>query len=199
MISGSVVIQDTATPALRQIASQVRRPRGLMAAAGKRVEKELRAHFADLDRRGNSKGWPRSHFWNRRVRQATSMTSATETSAEVTIASPEFVHVLRGGPVTPKRGKFLAIPMTARAKAAGSPREGGIPDLFVIGRRSGGSRFLATREGGALRVHYRLTARVVHQPTPHALPPVVKVRAAIDDEAGKYFARETRRNAGGVQ
>ena len=39
------------------------------------------------------------------------------------IASPEFAHKVRGGTITPKRGKFLALPLRAEAYAAGSPRE----------------------------------------------------------------------------
>jgi phage gpG-like protein len=117
MIGGGVQVQDAATPALAAIARLVRAPRGLMAAAGKRVEKEYRGHFLALDRQGNARGWPRSHFWARRVRQATSLTSVTDTGAKVTIASPEFGHKVRGGTVRPKRGKFLAIPMTPQAKA----------------------------------------------------------------------------------
>ena len=209
MIAGTVQIRDTSTPRLETIRQQAKRPRALMAAAGKRVEKDLRAHFADKDRKGNAKGWPRSHFWARTVRAATAFQGATDTGATVAISSPEFMLRLRGGTVRAKRGKYLAIPLTARAKAAGSPREGGW---------SGGAlKFFRTKLGRALLVeasHTRLAFRggrvaggqqsggeaqyllvrsVRQRADSSALPTEAKLQAAIDNEAEKYLARELAR------
>lgn len=192
----SVEIIDTATPELQRIAGLIARPRGLMAAASKRVERDLRSHFAKKDREGNAKGWPRSHFWAKTVRAATSVSSVTDSAATVTVASSELVHKIKGGRVTPKRGKFLAIPATARAKAAGSPREGGIPGLFFIARRVNSKRYLAIQDGGALRIMYRLLPYVDHRADPTAVPSQSTINQAVDDEAGKYLARALRRQGG---
>lgn len=205
----TVEIRDTETARLDEIRDKVKRPRALMAAAGKRVEKELRTHFASKDRQGNSKGWPRSHFWNRTVRASTSFTGATDTAAEVAISSPEFMQRLRGGTIRAKRGKYLAIPLTARAKAAGSPREGGWS--------GGGLTFIRTKLGRALLVeaaHTRLAFRrgrvaggkqmggeaqyllvrsVSQRPDPTALPTEAQIRSAIDSEAEKHLTRELGR------
>lgn len=209
MITGAVHIRDTDTPALRMLAARVQRPRALMAVAGKRVEKELRSHFSDKDRQGNAQGWPRSHFWNRAVRSSTAFQGATDTSAEVAIAAPEFMQKLRGGRISAKRGKFLAKPLTARAKAAGSPREGGwrggtltfirLPDgrallvealhtrlSFRRGRAVGG------KEAGG-EAQYILLRSVNQKPDATALPPDKAINDAIDDEAEKFFTRERLR------
>lgn len=140
MIASSVQIADAATPELIRIRGLVKRPRGLMAAAGKRVAKELRQHFAEKDAKGNRRGWHRSHFWNRRIRQSTSMTAATDNSAEVTIAAPEFIQKLRGGTIRPRRGRMLALPLTSRAKKARSPREWDNHAELCLDSKTGGSR-----------------------------------------------------------
>lgn len=194
MIQGTVLIQDAATPRLRAIAGQATRPRGLMAACGKRVEVEYRRHFQALDRRGNGRGWWRSHFWLR-VRSATSLTSVSDTGAAVTIASPELAFRVRGGTIRPKRGRFLALPTTSRAKEAGSPREGGISGLFFIRRRGGRGAYLAVRVGRAIRVQYRLLPSVTIPAMPEALIPRARLAGAVEQEAERYLRRELERRA----
>lgn len=206
MISASIQVTDQATPLLHNIATAVKRPRALMAAAGKRVEKELRSHFLKKNQEGNKRGWPRSNFWTKRIRQATSFTGADDTSATVTIASPEFYHKLKGGRISAKRGKFLAIPLSARAKAAGSPREGGWRgNALTLTPTADGTKFVL-RESLASRItrkgrgqitggeaHYLLVKSVNQKADPTALPPDHAIQSAIDDEAQKYFAREAAR------
>jgi hypothetical protein len=89
---------------------------------------ELQAHFAARDAQGNAKGWPSSGLWGQ-----ISMAMAVETEgarAGVAIDDVRFWRKLLGGPpITPKRGKFLTIPASAEAYAAGSPGEGGTPEL----------------------------------------------------------------------
>lgn len=199
MISGTIQINDQATPELLRIRAQVKRPRALMAAAGKRVERELRSHFLAKDSEGNRRGWVRSHFWNKRVRQATSFTGATDTTAEVEIASPEFVHKLRGGTIRPKRGRALAIPLTNRAKKAGSPREWDDDALFPLKTKRGLFLMIATLgkgrggiKGQRLIAAYKLLPKVTHRPDPTALPPEGNLEAAVEDEALKYLRRSIR-------
>jgi len=142
-------------------------PTPLLQAGGEGIETRLRKHFLERDAEGNKKGWPRKHFWNRVVRQATSLGEVTADRATVHIASPEFGLHLRGGTVTPKRGKFLAIPITAEAYKAGSPREGNMPGLFFVRFPKGNRAYLSTQDGP----QYRLLKSVTIPADPRALPP----------------------------
>lgn len=70
-----------------------------------------------------------------------------------------------GGTVTPKRGKYLAIPDDDNAQAQrNAPR--GIDGLHFRQNRNGGGR-LCDAEG---RVFYWLVTETVHQPDPSVLP-----------------------------
>ena len=208
MTTGTVQITDTATPMLEATARQIRRPRALMAAVGKRVEKEYRAHFLKKNSQGNEKGWPRSNFWNRKVRQATVFEGATDTEATVNISSPELLHKITGGRVTPKRGKFLALPLTARAKAAGSPREGGwkgnsltlrptskrgqflLVEAVATSLSRSRGRITGGRETGG-EAQYLLVRSVTHKPDRTALPERIDIVRAIDDQTRQFFTRQT--------
>lgn len=178
-----------AQAAMASIGRTLASTRPLMAACGKRLEKSLRAHFLQRDREGNKRGWPSRHFWNRTVRANTALATVTAEAATVAIASPEFAQKLYGGTIRPKRGKALAIPITAQAYAAGSPREGGIEGLF----RPKGRRFLAVRDaGGALRVQYVLVSQVTQAADARALPPEEQLGNEIRAEADAWVARQLR-------
>lgn len=120
-MSLTISIEDGATPALKRYMAALRDRRPMMEAAGGALEVVLHEHFLRRDARGNAKRWPRKHFWNRVVKNATSFTGATANEATVTIASREFAQKLYGGVIKPTTGKYLAIPLTARAYEAGRP------------------------------------------------------------------------------
>jgi hypothetical protein len=126
-------VVDTLSPDLRRSAYMMQNPRPLMAAMGKALEIELRTIFREFDTtRPNKQGWPRSHFWNRRVAQKTALTNIEARSATVTIASPELLHKIKGGVVRPKRGKTLAIPANGLAYKLGGPRASGRDYQFLL-------------------------------------------------------------------
>ena len=124
-------ISGSAGDDLERIAARLQRPRGLLRGAQMGVANELRAHFDRRDSEPNQMGWPSRNFWigiaERVVAEADAV---TDTSAAVSIASPELAHKISGGTITPKRGRFLSMPASAEAYAAGSPREGNTPDLM---------------------------------------------------------------------
>lgn len=182
MTALEITIEDGATPALQRMMARVTRRTPMMQAAGKAVEVVLHSHFDRRDAEGNKKGWPRKHFWSRIVRRATAFETATADEATVKIASREFRQKLFGGTITPKSGKFLAIPLTARAYATGRPRNWAGADLQVV-RLPGGKLLLREnlhssltgRRGQRGRVEggeaqYLLVKRVNQQPDPRALP-----------------------------
>jgi hypothetical protein len=182
---------DTVTPHLRQLASRLQNKRPLLAALGKQLEIDLRKHFLKRDGEGNKRGFPRKHFWRNQVAKQTALTSVTDTSATVTIASPELIHKINGGIVTPKRAKALAIPLSPEAYKAGSarlfPRE-----LTMISRPGKAPLLVETGIIGkstAWKLHYILLKSVKHNPDPNALPPQRDLAASLLTRARAHVAR----------
>src|SRR6185503_8329142 len=103
------VVKVTASPALKQMIARSGRP--LLAVLGKRLEVTLRQHFRVRGQRPNKRGWPKQHFWDRRIRNATALSSVTDRTATVTIADPAFNAHYFGGTIVPKEAQNLAIPM----------------------------------------------------------------------------------------
>ena len=126
-------IRDGITPDLQRRLDLLRDTRPILAAAGKALEVALISEFRRLDREHpNKMGWPRQHFWNRRVAQKTMLTAVDARSATVSVSSPEFMHWIQGGTITPKRGKTLAIPANGEAYALGGPRASGRDYQFLL-------------------------------------------------------------------
>jgi len=179
---------DATTDILRQVAARVTRPRLLMQACGKRVEKDLKKVFRTRDKEPNSKGWWKSHWWNREVARNTAYQSATDTEAVVSIASKQFLHHLRGGKV--QGHPYLAIPLTDEAKRKGSPREWtkkGDGQLTFLRSKLGAS-YLFPGKGQSHTASYLLVRSVTHKAHPDSLP-VAVIQAGVEDEAKKFFER----------
>lgn len=200
-------VTDGITPELNLLAKNIGDSRVIVAACAKRLEKELRDHFAALDKKPNSMGWPKRHFWNRQVRSRIALTNISSTSATVSIASPELVHRIQGGTIRPKRGKTLAIPANAEAYKAGSPREASVDQLDYIPLHQGNlvgaliRRFQSiikkTKKGTTGKmiggdVWYWLVRSVNTKPHPEELPDNAILSTAIADEARKVIARKLR-------
>jgi hypothetical protein len=200
-------VTDGITPELNLLAKNIGDSRVIVAACAKRLEKELRDHFAALDKKPNSMGWPKRHFWNRQVRSRIAITNIASTAATVTIASPELVHRIQGGTIRPKRGKTLAIPANAAAYKAGSPREASVDQLDYIPLHQGNlvgaliRRFQSiikkTKKGTTGKmiggdVWYWLVRSVNTKPHPEELPDNAMLSTAIADEARKVIARKLR-------
>lgn len=175
-------IDDRATPRLAKRMALLARPRPILAAAGKAVEVALKEHFARKEAQPNKMGWPKTHFWGRRIRPATQLVRASDTEAVVSVSDPALAMRLRGGTIRPKEGKYLAIP--ARAEAYGrSPKT--FDDLHFVPTGNGRgylARNLQTsarigkdgkvRRGGLSggEAMYWLVRHVRQQADPSALP-----------------------------
>lgn len=204
MSTGNIQIADGITPELNRIAREMQRPRQLTAALGKQLEKDFRAHFLELDRKPNKMGWPSRHFWSKQVRAQTALTEVTDERAVVTIASPEFAHKVYGGTIRPTRGKTLAIPRTAEAYKAGSPRERGVDDLDFIPLYKGNlvgalvkrmQSVLGGKNRGKLiggDIQYFLVRQVTQAPDPDAWPKQEKIEASLLHKAREVLARVLR-------
>ena len=117
---------------LDRLARTLARPRGLLRGVQQGIANELIAHFDQRNTEPNKNNWPKRNFWAGIADRVVAASKAvTNTSAEVSVASPELAHKITGGRIEPQRGSALAIPASAEAYAAGSPREGGAPNLEV--------------------------------------------------------------------
>jgi hypothetical protein len=136
MISLTVQVRDTASPAMKDALAKLTNRQPLLKALGKGLESDLKAHFLVKNSRGNKRGWPTQNFWNR-IRNATAFTGATNDTSTVTIADPAINPHYYGGVIKPKKAKFNAIP--ARSEAYGvMPSSGLIPGLRFVPTRTGG-------------------------------------------------------------
>lgn len=183
---------DLATPKLRSILQQLQPPqrKELLRRLGQELEVRLKKHFAQREQDSpNKQGFPRSHFWNRVVRDATALRDVSDNRATVGIASREFAHKITGGTIKPGPGRrFLALPMRAEAYGV-LPRDNTIPGLFPIRSKILGKAWLATREGGALRFYFRLVPSVHQAADPRALPPIAELQRALEATADKEVQR----------
>jgi hypothetical protein len=170
----------------------------MLTVAGKSVEVELRRHFMQLDTRGNSMGWPRKHIWHK-ISSATLLGRVTKDSATVAITNPIFNMKLYGGVVTPKRTRTLAIPNTAAAYSAGSPREGVAPSsLKVLKFRKSGALALAEVSGKAITVWYWLVKRATIKADPEALPSMEELESKVGRTVDAFVQRQLARSSWGV-
>lgn len=193
------VVRDTATPALRDLVNRVTPPRLLLVRLGKRLEILLRKYFAERGRAGNFKtrrrGWPTQHFWDRRIRNATAFTMATNEEAKIVIADPAFMTHYRGGTIRPREKKALAIPLQAAAYGK-QPSSGLIPGLFLL-RTKKGAYLVAYGDGegrsrkgvqrATLHFYYKLMKSVTVPKDPNALPSDDVINTALLAEAQTYL------------
>lgn len=186
----TITITDNATPELLDFIRTMTARRPLHAALGSRLSDELQDHFLARNVEPNKKGWPKQNFWAD-IRDATALDAVTDEDATVKVADERMNQKYHGGTLTPKRGKALAIPLTARAYAAGSPREGEWgDDLFFVDRSADGKApLLATADDGNLRPQYILVRSVTQDPDPRALPERQSLQDALDEEFADYMDR----------
>lgn len=211
---------DESREFLVTVQGEIRRPKALHDALGRRLARELQGHFRARNQEPNAMGAKKTNFW-KQVADATIMTQATETGAVVTVgADTHFrIHFL-GGTVKPKRGKFLTIPLIKEARgmrAAEFERASG-HKLFRVGgvlmeRTGEGDRSMVSASrptmrtragyrtfnlGARVRVRpvYALATQAVIPKDPEALPPAAKLVAALQDSADSWAARELARKGG---
>ena len=125
----------------------------LMGKIAKRTEVDLRNKF--LSNGGRS-------FWQDAA--SSIFKSNTDTRASVVVNKPGVALQYYGGTVRPKKVRNLAIPMREEFRGK-NPRELSGKKLFSFAQRKTlGKRFLAYRDGAALRIAYLLTPKAVIRP-----------------------------------
>jgi hypothetical protein len=196
--------RDRLPPDLNQMLSDLRSPEP-MQAAGQGVVALLREHFREAERtRPNRRGWPRQHFWAQFARRV-SLGPTTPARAIVQIQDPQGAlrHKIDGGTITPKRGRALAIPLTAEAykKGAQARIRDAFPEAFVMRTKKGAwivrakfqTRGTGRRkkgiQGQRLEFLFKLVPRVTHSADPRALPDESAIAAAAIGAVEGWFAR----------
>ena len=206
----STTVTDYATPVLKTALEGLTSRRPLLVSLAGAVKQTLRGHFRMRqagDSRRKRKGWESRYFWSgsrgQSVEEQTQVGAVTRDTATVVIASSAFAQKLHGGTITPKRGKYLALPLRAEAYAAGSPREWDNATLrselrLVLIRSKRGTLFLAQvglgEFGGAfgasgIRAQYLLVRKVEQKADANALPPQATIDAVIDEKTLAYVER----------
>jgi hypothetical protein len=152
---------------LVRVEGEIRNPKSLNDALGRRLEREIRQHFLNRNKEPNKMGAPKTNFWTRvrdgsQLYRKTELTSVTDTEAVVTIADTRFRIHLFGGTIKPTGGrKFLTIPLVKEARARrvmDYEKQTGrklfrLPGTGVLVERTdkGADRFLANNSTGVIR------------------------------------------------
>lgn len=188
------VTKDTASPVLRSLYAGLskagRKP--FMTEAGRSLERVFKKHFRERENDKTTKraqaGWPKQHFWQKRVSDQMQPIEATDTTATLRIASREFAAKLYGATIRPGPGKkALTIPMRGEVygrRASANP----VPGLFVY-RSKRGKAFLAAEQDGELTLYYRLVREVNQKADKNAMPPEKEIQAALDADLTRFVNR----------
>jgi hypothetical protein len=173
---------------MARIAAALDRPREMFAAAGKHLAGNIREHFRSRDAGGNAKGWPSHHFFLHEGADRTELAEVTDHGATVVVESSRMAHRLRGGTITPRHGRALAIPATAEAYSRW-PRDWGKGELF----RPRGTSYLASADGQGIRIQYFLASAVRQRPHDDVLPDLADEARDVLDIAKRHIARQLDR------
>jgi len=190
-------ISDSITPELKHIEQRLDNRRDLHVTIGQRVAVLCRRHFLKRNSEGNRRNWPRSNFW---LRFQDTIQTADDRQATVSIPDEQGAlrHKIKGGTITPKRSKFLAIPLAPEAKKAGADTtfRQAFPDAFVLqGKRRAFLAQPGINKGsrGSIRILAVLVRSVTHAADPRALPATRSIEQEAVTGATNYLARLKRR------
>ena len=163
----------------------------LMNAVLGKAKRVVHEHFRDLNALRNRYG---SNFYGKwTVDSAVKplvLNGGSKGKLELIDENGALRHKIFGGAVTPKRVKFLTIPVSEQAKhqsARGSnAAHGEIPGLFLARGKNGRGLFLAAEENGNLVVHYLLRKTVTHKPHPEVLPSAAQFAHAVQSACEEF-------------
>jgi hypothetical protein len=222
MISISITADDKDVRAfLVNITGEIRNPKSLNDALGKRLARELQGHFRARNSEPNKMAAAKTNFWSQ-IGEATAMTEATDAGATVTIAEQRFRIHLYGGVIRPTGGrKFLTIPLIKEARAlrvreyerrSGNklfrlPGTGVLVERTDQGDRSTiaksqgvirgkkGFRKVTVRARSLVRAVYALKTSVTIKKDLRALPPTSTLVAALNEAAQGWISRLGKKGA----
>lgn len=202
---------DTARPELLALMRRVQNPMPGLKIAGRAVYGLLRRHYQEKDaKEPNKLGGDRKHYW---LKVASSVNVPKQTGpAQVTvsISEPTILQKIKGGTITAKRTRMLAIPVDKAAygrRPSVLANELGITlfviskfgRAFLVGRLTQNLAFgaapkrrdavIGTTSAHALRIFYVLKKSVTQKPTPGALPPESDIERTIHEAFSAWVLR----------
>jgi hypothetical protein len=196
----TIDINDTVTPALRELQGKLASPQRAAMSAGRQVGTLLREHFNARNATPNRNHFPRANFWAKAARHTVGPTPAAD-GAVITVRQAGVALALHGGTRRKARGMY-AIP--ARSEAAGKfPREFNNLRFAILGdggpalvgadknsargnRSIGGGSKKAINENRGL-VFYWLRKETHHRPDLTVLPDDAELDAAVRRGLAKYL------------
>jgi hypothetical protein len=141
-------------------------------------------------------GWPVSNYWTQ-VAESVS-TTANSTEGTVRVRHPGVYYHLKGGTITPRRGKYLAIPLQPENKGVWpSEKFPSRKGAFVLTSLKG-NKLLVSSEGKGkerkLTLHYLLVESVSKPADSSVLPLDSVLLAAASKAAENMIMRALIRN-----
>lgn len=190
---------------LNAIAEVVEHPADMLAEGAVRVERTLRGHFSERDKRGNKLGGRRTHYWAA-IANSTAVGEVTDRQADIEIGDPRFAQTLYGGVIRAKTPwpfsgfLLLTIPVHPAAygrRASVLKRELGVKLVF-IGSAQGGVLGTFAKQAAEDQVYYACVPSVDQAPDPDALPAGEVLEAEALQGAEDYLRTEVQQSQTGV-
>ncbi len=190
MITIKVNVSDSASPMLREIIAALTGPQAaeLNEQGGRAAVIAAIAYHREFDQAGGWKG-PRylgpgpndGSSFGADVARGWYFQSADSGGAIIANNADHFAFKVTGGTITPKRAKFLTIPLIQEAKG-----------LYAsVYQQNTGNRLFKSKSGkalmestgkGTIRAVYALVTSVTMGPWPNAVPPEDDIATAFVDQ-----------------
>jgi len=190
---------DDARNRLEFMLDKIEHPADMLAESATRVERSLRGHFSERDKRGNKLGGRRTNFWAA-IANSTAIGDVTDRTADVNIGDKRFAQKLYGGTITAKRpwpgSGFLLLTIPVHPAAHGrrvsvTARETGLKMTFV-GTAAGGVIGRFAKQAAEDEIYYVCVPSVDQAPDPEALPPGEMLEREALQGAEDYLKTEVQ-------
>lgn len=177
----AIKVSGPALADVRKLLGKVDDRAAAMRVVGRVASNAYRRHFLDLNaKHPNKLGGKRTGFW-RAVSKSVSVVSTDKNKAVIGIGDPRIAHKVYGGTITPKRTKYLAIPVDATAHGIGAK---GYPEATALRIYAGGLLIVRKSDGKPL---YALKKSVTHAAQPDALPDIRTIAPEIAEALRASF------------
>lgn len=167
---------------------------GAVKSGAVAVESYIRTeYYAEKnDREPNRLGGRRTNFWSD-VGRSVSKPVIRNLSAIIRIKDPRIAQKVFGGPIRPKRSKFLTIPISQEShglRVSVFERKTG-KKLFRIKSKKGNFLLVESVDGGIIP-HYSLKQEVDQKPWPGALPKDQEMQERFEAGAIEYIEAQAK-------
>jgi hypothetical protein len=178
MVEIKVNVEDNASPALRAVIGALTGPKmkSFNALGGRAAVLAAKAYHREFDK---NKGWRGKRYlgpsqgeggsFGAAITAGWNFQSSDQSGAVISNAAQFYAFKVTGGTITPKRAKFLTIPLIAEAKGLRVFSYQQITGKRLF-RPKGKDVLMEKMDGGGIRSVYALLRSVTTGPTPGALP-----------------------------